>query len=150
MVTVRLNVDLDTEGVERALRRVRDALEPPSLTESTGAGADAFVDAARIAAPKRSGALAASISKTHELDAAWSIGPDTDAIDYAVIQNFGGVIFPKFANALRFEINGRVIFAKHVRIPGTHYMETAFEAGVEPATRAVAQAIDDAINLSVE
>jgi hypothetical protein len=138
---VRIDVTIDDGAIERTLARVRDALEPPSLTQSVGEGADEFVDAARAAAPVRSGRLRESIDKTLIGSVSWSVGPDL-GLPYARIQEHGGHIYPRFAQALRFEIAGQVIFAKHVYIPGTHYMERGFDTGLAPAIAAVEAAVD--------
>ena len=47
----------------------------------------------------------------------------TDLI-YAAIHEYGGVIVPKVANALRFCIDGRWIFAKSVTMPERSYLRS--------------------------
>jgi phage gpG-like protein len=44
---------------------------------------------------------------------------------YAAIHELGGDIYPVRAKALRFVIDGRVIFAQHVRIPARPYFGPA-------------------------
>lgn len=142
MAEIRIDVEVDKTAVDAAVRRVAETLEPPVLTDAVADGADVFVDAVKDTAPVRSGALRDSVDKSQSGPAEFLIGPDTDVIPYAVIQNYGGDIYPVRAKALRFEIDGKVIFAQHVHLPGSHYMERAFEEGREPALRAVIAAID--------
>ena len=142
MPDINIDVTLDTGEVDRLLDKAIDAVTPPSLTESLGDGADAFVDALRAAAPVRTGRLAASMDKTPDGDDAWLVGPDQN-IPYARIQNSGGDIYPHLPRQfLRFVIDGKVIFARHVYIPGTHYMETGFELGRGPAIENVLAGVD--------
>lgn len=47
---------------------------------------------------------------------------------YAAIHEYGGVITPKAAKALVFEIDGRKIFAQSVTIPPRPYMGPTYDA----------------------
>jgi phage gpG-like protein len=44
---------------------------------------------------------------------------------YAPVHEFGSDIFPKTRKFLVFEVEGRKVFSKHVRIPARPYMEPA-------------------------
>lgn len=141
---MKITVNIDGEAVEVALSELAAVLNPTSMLEIMGFGADAFIEAIKNAAPKDTGALAASVTKSITGVLGWAIGPDTDAIPYAFIQNFGGDIYPKNGGFLRFQIGGEVIFARHVHIPGTHYMDTAFSEGEGAALAIVMAALEAA------
>ncbi|MGP4041899.1 HK97 gp10 family phage protein [Gracilibacillus sp. D59] len=61
----------------------------------------------------------------------FAVGTD---VEYALAQNNGVdpfMIYPRKAQALRFKVNGQVIFAKEVLHPGfegSHYIEGAISA----------------------
>lgn len=83
---------------------------------------------------KRTGALQDSIRE--------EIGPTGDAIvgtDHpgARIHEYGGVIVPVRATFLRFEIGGRVIYTKRVRIPKRPHLQPSFEAARPAMIRAM-------------
>jgi len=46
-------------------------------------------------------------------------------VPYARIHEYGGDIYPKIDKALRFVIDGKVIFAQHVRMPERSYLRSA-------------------------
>lgn len=46
-------------------------------------------------------------------------------VRYARIHEFGGDIYPVRAKMLRFKIDGRWVFSRHVRMPERSYMRTA-------------------------
>ena len=48
------------------------------------------------------------------------IGPNTEEVVYAMIQNYGGDIYPKYAKYLHFWYNGKEIFSKHVALSESH------------------------------
>lgn len=48
-------------------------------------------------------------------------------IIYAAIQEWGGDIYPVIAKCLRFEIDGKLIFTRHVYIPGKHYFHPTLQ-----------------------
>jgi hypothetical protein len=141
MAEIRIDVRFEgLDSVTEALDRVQAAIEPPALTESLGVGADVFVDSAFEAAPKLTGALAASMHKEADGDG-WVISPGD--IPYANIQNIGG---DNYGNPLmRFMGRDGWIQTDHVHVPGSHYMDDAFALGVGPAAEAVEQAIDKVI-----
>jgi hypothetical protein len=144
-VTVEIN---GVDGVTEAVGRIRDAIQPPSLTDSLGKGADVFVAAGQESAPSKTGALRESIEKQPDGDEAWTIGPNMegDTHLYAKVQEEGGVHTPQSASSLVFVDDGKVWFVKSVTIPGTGYMEKAFEEGVSEA----AQVVKDAITGHIE
>lgn len=142
MAEIRIEADWEGLGdVQDMLKRVEHVLEPPGLTEVLGVGADVFVDTAAETAPKRSGDLARSMHKDNDGDG-WLIAPNTV---YANIQNKGGDNYAVNGAPMVFQIDGKTIFTEHVHVPGSHYMQDAFELGRGPAAEAVAQAVDAAI-----
>lgn len=125
-------------AAEAEVDRVKAALLPPLITESMGLGADIFADFAREFAPKLTGRLAGSIDKHETSATSFAIHPGVDVI-YAGVQEDGGI---HHGNPLMvFELDGRVVRARTVVIPGTHYMAQAFEAGREPAIETVKQSV---------
>ena len=133
MAEVRISVEFEgLDRVKEAVRRIQDAIEPPSLPESLGAGADVFVESMRAMAPRRTGRLASSIDKHRDGDG-WTITGNTV---YNNIQNKGGVNIPRNGPFMHFQIDGRWIMAREVHIPATHYVQRAFDAGVGPAAEA--------------
>lgn len=87
------------------------------------ADARAVVNRAKVLAPVDTGRLRASIRVERRsflgFRNRWIIGSD---VSYAPFVNDGTrphIIRPKNAQALRFRVGGRVVFAKVVRHPGT-------------------------------
>lgn len=136
MVTVKLTVrQKGLASVLRAVKRVEDALQPPSITESVGDGADVFVEGARARAPRRSGRLASSIDKTPDTPTSWIIGSD---LIYAGVQEFGATIRPATSPTLVYQgTNGITYFDKVVRIPSQPYMRPTFDLDQAEAVAAV-------------
>ncbi len=126
-------------GVLRAVKRVEDALQPPSITESVGKGADVFVEGAQARAPKEDGQLSRSISKRPDDGYSWIVAPDTI---YAGVQEFGATIRPKRADSLAIPGAGGPVFVKEVTIPASPYMGPTFQQDQSLAVRAVKDAID--------
>ena len=138
MAEIRIDVKVEgVQEVEQVLDRAERALTPPELTDSLGAGADAFVKSLSSAAPHKSGRLARSVDKTQGGPTSWHVGPD---VVYDRIQDQGGTIRPhnKF---LKFADGGREVFLRSAHIRGQHYMDAGFEQGIEAAVEAVADDI---------
>lgn len=127
------------EEAAAELERAKAALEPPSLTESMGKGADVFVEYMKASVPKDTGRLESVIDKRLGDQNSWVIGPvlgSREETPYANIQNEGGtnvgnyyMILPSGA---RFHT---------VTIPGTQYVQKALDAGREEAIEAVKEAV---------
>lgn len=149
MASINITTTTRDAGVRHTLDRLLEALRPPGITDLTEAGADAIKTAVILHAPERSGALKRSVDYRPNGPASWRIGPDTAAIPYAVIQDRGGVIRPKPGNTLGkdgtgrlvFRLWGRLIFAREVTIPGSHYMAAATVEGGPRAVEAVKRAL---------
>jgi hypothetical protein len=91
--------------------------------ERGDADARRVVQRAKILAPVDTGRLRASIRVERRsilgFRNRWTIGSD---VDYAPMVHDGTrphIIRPKNAKALRFRVNGRVVYARVVRHPGT-------------------------------
>ncbi len=138
MAEVRIDVNFEgLDSVKADLDRIQAAIEPPGITAALGLGADVFVDSAFEAAPKETGALAASMHKEPDGDG-WAISPGD--IVYANIQNVGG---DNYGNPLmKFMGRDGWITTDHVHVPGSHYMDDAFALGQDLAAEAVEQAIE--------
>jgi len=141
MAEVRIDVSFEgLDSVQADLDRIQAAIEPPGITALLSDGADVFVDSAFEAAPKLTGALAASMHKEPDGDG-WVISPGD--IVYANIQNIGG---DNYGNPLmKFMGRDGWITTDHVHVPGSHYMDEAFALGQDLATEAVEQALDAVI-----
>lgn len=143
MVDVRLSFEWQgLEGVREDISRIQDALEPPSLTESLGVGADIFVEEARGFAPKLTGALAASIDKNREADGwGWIVSPfanqQGEVFLYAATQETGQI----HEGNMKFLGRDGWVSPAMVDIPGTGYMQKAFAAGEAPAAEAIKEEI---------
>lgn len=64
-------------------------------------------------------------------------GIPANTIIYALAHEYGVTIYPKKAAALRFEIDGKVIFAKQVTIPARPYVRPSVRQGQRKAVKAI-------------
>lgn len=139
MVDVNISFEWQgLEGVREDINRIKGALEPPSLTESLGIGADIFVEEARGFAPKLTGALSESIGKNRERDGwGWVVSPfanqQGEVFLYAATQETGQI----HEGNMKFLGRDGWVSPSMVDIPGTNYMEKAFAAGEAPAAEAI-------------
>lgn len=67
-------------------------------------------------------------------------GIPLNTIIYALAHEYGVTIYPKKAKALRFEIDGKVIFAKRVTIPARPYVRPSVRQGQRNAIKAIINA----------
>lgn len=63
---------------------------------------------------------------------------------YAHIHEYGGVILPKTAKALRFQIDGKTIFAKSVTMPERSYMRSSLVEMRDEIVASLQQAASEA------
>lgn len=64
-------------------------------------------------------------------------GVPANTLIYALVHEFGKIIVPKKAAALRFEIDGQVIFAKRVTIPARPYVRPSVRQGQNKAVKTI-------------
>lgn len=64
-------------------------------------------------------------------------GIPANTLIYALVHEFGKIIVPKKAAALRFEIDGEDIFAKRVTIPARPYVRPSVRQGQRKAIKAI-------------
>jgi phage gpG-like protein len=69
---------------------------------------------------------------------------------YAAIHEYGGIITPKRAKVLRFEIGGKVIFSKYVVIPARPYFAPGIKTGHRKADRAMTAYVKKLLKDSVK
>ena len=97
----------------------------------------------------KTGALFNSVFATvlsNEEGATVYVGPNTEEIVYAMIQNYGGHIYPVNKKALSWiGDDGNRIFAKHVYIPDRPYIEPAFNDHEEEILEIMNQSLNEAI-----
>jgi len=67
-------------------------------------------------------------------------GIPANTIIYALAHEYGVTIYPRKASALRFEIDGKVIFAKSVTIPARPYVRPSVRQGQNKAVKAIINA----------
>jgi phage gpG-like protein len=96
---------------------------------------------------QRSGALRESITpyRRDEGDILQGGAGGGAGLVYAHILEYGGDIYPVRAKALRFVIDGNVIFSKHVRMPEFNYMRSSFEANADAGVQAIRDAVQEAV-----
>lgn len=116
----RVDVDYDYAAIAILTTKV--------AYETARKGALAAKHRAQRMAPKRTGALALSIT----IEVHGVIGPVTkfrigSDLDYAVYQEFGtGPIVPRTAPVLSFVVGGRRVFTMRTSgVPATHFMSKA-------------------------
>lgn len=134
--------------LNRTFNRLGKAATGPAARRVVGAGAKVIQDAARANVRAKlnrnsKGKLAADITIEFENDHEATVGPRT--VVYRFIHEFGGIITPKRARLLRFEIDGKVIFAKRVTIPARPYMRPAYDSKRRAAQEAMRKQVDKEI-----
>lgn len=145
MATVDIDVKVrGKDSVEEVLDKVINALEPGQLGESVGKGADVFVGTVRAAAPKgKTGRLAGSVDKRDVGNATFHVGPH--GMPYFPVQESGKFISPG-------HLMGPLpapypTYIRSANIPGKHYVQAGFAAGVESATEVIKESILSAAGL---
>ncbi len=114
-----IDIKLDQAAIYRLSTRTAQKL--------AGQAAQEVQARARRFAPKRTGALAASIVSVKVSDGevvAYKIGSH---LDYAAYQEYGtGPIYARPGGVLRFESGGKIVFARRTSgVPATHFMARA-------------------------
>ena len=83
------------------------------------------------------GVLEGALQVIHIDNKTAEAGIPADTIIYALAHEYGVTIYPKKAKALRFEIDGEVIFAKSVTIPARPYVRPSVRQGQNKAVKAI-------------
>lgn len=137
-----IRMDVDLSAFKKELAKLGDAVAEDNLITAAKAGGLIVQNAAKEKAPKRTRTLARSIHievlESSRYKVALAIGTN---VVYAAIHEFGGVITPKQAKALAFEIGGELIFAQSVEIKAHPYLRPAMDENV--------QAVADEINATL-
>lgn len=134
--TVRVQIDL--KDVHRAVDAAIAAASPPAVTDALVAAMEVYQASARSRAPKRSGALAASIQLEVTGPTSVSVGTDSP---YSIVQEFGATIRPH-KQFLKFAGNGGVKFVRKVTIRPQPYFLPAFDSDTPSAERAFGDEFD--------
>ncbi len=135
-----------SKELKRKLEKVSAETRGNKLEAAARSGAFLILNEAKRRAPYRSGSLRRSLNmETTEKSAeSASISIGTN-LEYAAIQEFGGTIEPKVADALRFEIGGGEIFANVVQMPAQPYLRPAIDEKRRAAEREIRDAWKAAI-----
>ena len=139
-IRIRVDASEPVKMIESAVR----ACEPPLITNAVRAAAKVYHDGARRRAPRDTGALQQSIQITQTGDDSFEIGTD---LIYGPVQEYGAVIKPRNAAALRFMIGSQVVFAKKVVIPPSPYINPTFEQDTPDAEDAFQREFEQNIQI---
>lgn len=136
---MEIRLDIDPSEPIAMIDRAVKALSPPEITNAVRAASHIFLVGIRDRAPRLTGRLAASFYvspvSAYEYEA-------SSALNYAPVHEFGAIIVPRTRQFLRFEINGRVIFAKRVKIPARPYVLPTFVEDSDKAFAAFADYVE--------
>ena len=121
------------------LTALKTVWDDPSVVN---AGAAEFVEAQKANVRKKlnknpRGVLEGDLQVIHIDNKTAEAGIPADTIIYALAHEYGVTIYPKKAKALRFEIDGEVIFAKSVTIPARPYVRPSVRQGQNKAVKAI-------------
>lgn len=135
--------EVDDRQFQAAMRRVKQAVSGPGLVAAAQAGALVIQNAAKEKAPRRTSTLSRSIHMEWVEQGRYRVAVHvgTDVI-YARIHEFGGIITPRQARALAFEIGGELIFAQRVHIPARPYMRPAVDENIAKIGQEIARTIE--------
>lgn len=139
--------------LNRTFNRLGKAATGAAARRVVGAGAKVIQDAARANVRAKlnrnsRGRLEADITTEFTSDSEATVGPRT--VVYRFIHEFGGIITPKRARLLRFEVDGRVVFARRVTIPARPYMRPAYDAKKRAAQEAMRKQVEAEIANAVK
>lgn len=111
------------------------------LEAAVKAGALIVVTDAKGRAPKKTRTLSRSIHmETMEKSLDVVVVAVGTNLEYAAIQEFGGVITPNEAEKLVFEVDGQTVFADAVQIPAQPYLRPAIKQNKDAIQEEVADA----------
>jgi len=133
------------------LAKLADAVAEAALVRGGMAGTKIIENSAKEKAPWRTRTLARSIHSEVKSSSRDRVEIDTgpDDLPYAAMQEFGGTIRPKTAKALRFEINGQIVFAQVVHIPAHPYMRPAMDENITEVTEEIRAALEQLIEAAL-
>jgi len=114
---VSIRIDVDKSQLTHYLKAVA-ARRAWAFSLFRDVGAELVAEEMRRQAPRRTGRLANSI-QARDVPRGFAVVP---TVDYAVFVEYGTrphVILPRRARALRFEVNGDIVYCTRVHHPGT-------------------------------
>lgn len=128
------NLKITPEDIVERIARLQASL-PQKIEEARKKLADLVMRSLRKHAPKRTGTLQSSLKwvSVGNVDVLWGVYYGK----YVITGTRPHEIRPKKAKALRFEIDGKVVFAKRVNHPGTKPNDFRVRAVEEVNTREV-------------
>lgn len=113
---IELKITLEPADIAQRIARLQASL-PERLEQERKKLAEIVLKAVKSQSPVKTGALKTSLKWTPmgKIDVLWGL----EYGRYIITGTRPHVIEPKNAKALRFEINGQIVFAKRVNHPGT-------------------------------
>lgn len=117
-MSLAVELALDTTLLEGALRGSDERIQR-ARTRFLDQASRVTIDEMRRLAPARTGRLRDSIQILERREEQVSVGPTVDYVKHVVRGTGPHEILPRRARALRFEMDGQVVFAKRVQHPGT-------------------------------
>lgn len=142
MASIQLRIDL--RDVHDALAAARRAATPPGVTEALTAAMEVYQDGARRRAPRGGSEHPGHLRDSLQLvpGGPTEISVETSLV-YAAVQEFGATIRPTRRRFLTFVADGRIRFARQVRIRAQPYFLPTFDADSTRAESAFFDVFDE-------
>lgn len=130
------------DGIDQLVSILASLKDIGDDLEVVGAGADALAEVqkenvrAKLNKNPR-GVLEGALQRIPIDNRTAEAGIPANTIIYALAHEYGVTIVPKKAKALRFEIDGKVIFAQSVTLPARPYVRPSVRQGKAKAAMAI-------------
>ena len=129
-------------GVDRLVSNLQSLAKVWDTPVAVRAGSDAIVKHGRRNVRQKlnrnaRGVLENAVQTTIIDSRKAEAGVPANTLPYSLVHEFGATIYPKKAKALRFVIDGKVIFARSVTIPARPYMRPASKSSKRDVVKAV-------------
>lgn len=135
-----------TKELQRKLKQMSVESRGHLLDIAVEAGAEVIRTQAVLNAPAKSGDLRRSLSTektgTYGFGVWFHVGSN---LVYARKQELGGVIRPKNGPFLVFEVDGRLVFARKVKLAAQPYLRPAYDEKRDEAVQVIGRAFEAAV-----